>query len=188
MRGWSIFRFVGDGRRARHMLARTYPLGATTPEGTVAKITGSVRVLAQPLVAPLSDRPCVVYRSYAAFRIARTNTPHVDIGDSQFAVDTADGPVLVDSAHAVLDVEPVRLEVTKARREQFRVRLGLPVATRAGFTEYIVSPGDEISVIGLMMVDPATDAPGDERGFREAPPGQRRLTGNPEHPVVISAT
>lgn len=168
-------------RRVRRELAKPPALGTTTPEGAVVRVTGTVRAVDELLVAPLSGRPCVLYRSFCSVPGGPA------IGDSRFMLDTAEGPVLVDSQHALLDIDPQRrLRVTKERREQFRLRMGVAVRSRVtGYEEYVVSPGDSVAVVGLMMLDPASEPPVAESGFREDPPPERRLTGNAEHPIVV---
>ena len=162
------------------------------PEGTVVRVTGTVRALDPPLTAPLSGRPCVLYRSTAlpsvvwSFRKPRAFEGDA-IGIRRFIVEAEGGPVLIDTKHVVLDLEPLRrLKITRERREQFRLRLGMPALNRfLRLEECIVAPGSTVSVVGLMMLDPAVEPPSDERGFRDAPAAQRRLTGNAEHPVVV---
>ena len=184
---WRVIRRRAERHRARRELAKPPVLGATTPEGTVVKVTGAVRAV-EELFAPLSGQPCVLYRSYSSIRWSLPT----ETGDTRFVVETIGGPVLVDSEHAVLDVEPLRqLKVTKQRREQFRLRMGLTASRFPGvvwlrFEEYLVAPGDVVSVVGLMMLDTASEPPRAESGFREDPPPQRRLTGNAEHPIVVS--
>jgi hypothetical protein len=171
----------------RRELAKPPTLDQATLEGTVVQVTGTVRAVDELLIAPLSGKSCVLYRSLLTLLgvpdspLARTD------GNSRFVIETEDGPVLVDSQHAVLDIAPVRgLKVTKARREQFRLRRGARGDSQLnGFKEYVVAPGDMVSVVGVMMLDPATEPPSAESGFRDDPPPERRLTGNAEHPIIV---
>lgn len=180
-------------RAVRRELRERPPLDGKTAEGSVVRVTGTVRVL-EPLTAPLSGKPCAVYcarvdaTNWIVRGAARRGLREVT-GVSPFLVDRGpEGTVLVDGSHAVLDVPAHSLHKGDwQRQEQFMLANGVPVKerSRARFEEMLVEDGARVSVAGLIMLDPA-EAPGaEERAFRDAPPPSLRLTGNVDHPLAI---
>lgn len=187
-------RRAAERRRARRELRSRPVLEATTADGAVVRVTGVVRAI-EPVIAPLSGRPCVVYRSRVdatswLFRREARRGRHEVLRMSAFELDRgAEGTVLVDGSHALLDLPSVALgDGDRSRREQFLLSHGMPIreVTRARFEETIVEPGMTVSVAGLVMLDAAEEPSVVERHFREAPPPALRLTGNAEHPLAIS--
>lgn len=187
-------RKVLERRRARRELRAKRPLDPRSPEGEVVRVTGIVQVLDATLEAPLSGTPCVVYRSRVtagAKLTSRAHRPREQIAMVPFVIDRgAQGRVLIEGEHVLLDVKPLTLRRTKIaqnRREQLLMRVGLPLREigRALFEETVVEPGARVSVAGLMMKDLATQPVAEELGFRDAPPTNLRLAGNVEHPLVI---
>ena len=95
---------------------------------------------------------------------------------------------ITTSSHVTLDLPPIkRLRVEHERREQFMLMQGLSLGSKVlgRLEEVVVEPGDIVSVVGLMMLDPASEPAEGELGFRDAGPPELRLTGNVEHPIVI---
>ena len=187
-------RRAAERRRARRELRTKPVLDPSTTEGDVVRVTGIVRAI-EPLTAPLSGRECVVYRSRvdATSLLFRREAPrgrHEAIRLSPFVIDRgAEGTVLVDGTHALLDLPALKLGDDRARREQFLLSHGVPIreVARARFEETIVEPGMTVSVAGLIMLDTAEEPSSVERHFREAPPPTLRLTGNADHPLAIGA-
>ena len=186
-------RRVAERRRARRELLSKPLLDPDTADGAVVRVTGIVRSI-EPLMAPLSGRECVVYRSRAdatslLFRREARRGRHEVIRLSPFVIDRGEqGTVLVDGTHALLDLPALALgDGDRARREQFLLLQGVPIreAVRARFEETIVAPGMTVSVAGLIMLDAAEESSTIERHFREAPPPALRLTGNAAHPLAI---
>lgn len=184
---------LAERRRVRRELESRPALDPDAPEGAVVRVTGVVRAI-EPLTAPLTGRACVVYRARADatnwwLRGVSRQGLREEVVVAPFVIDRGDeGTVLIDGTHALLDLEPVELgEHDRHRREHFLLAHGISLreATRARFEEIIVEPGATVSVVGLMMKDPATEAPSIERHFRDAPPFVLRLTGNTEHPIAI---
>ncbi|HEX5060215.1 MAG TPA: hypothetical protein VFV99_12690 [Kofleriaceae bacterium] len=183
-----------ERRRARRALREKAPLAASSPEGEVVRVTGSVRVLDQMLTAPLSGRACVVYRSRVQSGgklTSRAMRPRESIAMVPFIIDRGpEGHVLVEGKHVLLDIPPLALkrqEMERARREQFFVQHGFVLREigHAHFEETVVEPLMRVSVAGLMMKDLPTAPASEELGFRDAAPPNLRIAGNVEHPLVI---
>jgi hypothetical protein len=192
--GIGALRRIAERRRARRLLREKPVLAPQVTDGSVVRVTGIVRAI-EPLTAPLSGRTCVVYRSRIDSSTAILRRPqasrgiHESIAVAPFVLDRgADASVLVDGTHALLDLPALKLgDIDRTRREQFLLSQGLSLreSARARFEETIVEPGMTVSVAGLLMLDPPTEASSIERHFRDAPPPSLRLTGNDEHPLAI---
>ncbi|HEU4611888.1 MAG TPA: hypothetical protein VFS15_07415 [Kofleriaceae bacterium] len=187
-------RKIIERRRARRELREKPPLDTSVPEGAVVRVTGTVHVLDATVTAPLSGRTCVVVRSRVTAGgklTSRAQRPLEEIAMVPFAIDRgAQGRVVVEGEHALLDLRPLHLRgkaFDRARHERFLIAQGLAVReiTRAQFEETVVEPGMRVSVAGLMMKDLPTEPAADERGFRDAPATNLRIAGNVEHPLVI---
>ena len=201
---WSLLAFAGasaaygagrkliERRRARRILRAQPLLQRETPEGTVVRVTGIVRAIA-PLIAPLSERPCVVVRARVEIRgpigSILPERLHEVIEIAPFLLERErEPPVRVDGEHARLDLPSVALDrIDGACADRFLLRHGVPLheAPRARFEETLVEPGMRITVAGLVMFDPAAAPATDERSFRDGPPITLRLTGNVDHPLAI---
>jgi len=108
-----------------------------------------------------------------------------------FVIDRgAQGRVVIEGKHALLDVAPLSMrrdKIDPERRSQLLVRVGFALRElgRAHYEETVIEPGMRVSVAGLMMKDLVSEPVSDELGFRDAPPTSARLAGNVEHPLVI---
>lgn len=205
--GWTVIAVAGgsaligigrrmmERRRVRRELRERPALASDTNEGTVVTVEGTVRAL-EPVTAPLSGRPCAVYRSmvdatnWIVRGASRKGLSEMTVV-TPFLVDRgAEGTVLVEGTFAVLDVPMENLKkIDRQRREHFLVANGVPAKQRhrAGLVEWVVADGDRVRVAGLVMHDPASepDAGSAERDFRDAPPPTLRITGNVDHPLAI---
>jgi hypothetical protein len=186
-----VYRHTLERYRARRQLNETPPLEATTPEGTSARVTGTVRALDEKLVAPLCGRECVVFRARVQTHGSGPTTREETFAIVTFAVDRDDGErVVIDADAAVLAIkpatEPRRTLAIHMRRRHFALMHGIALDESTRFSEVLVEPGSRVSITGLVMKEPAT-APeiGGERGFRDAPAPMLRLAGNTAHPLVI---
>lgn len=185
-------RRILERRRARTELREKPLLTTSSPEGAWVRVTGVVRLVDdRSLIAPLSRKPCVVYRSRVTVGQAITRRalrPVEELVMVPFAIDRgAEGMVAIEGEHALLDLPRVRLRTTEQVRREFAWTQGIPYrdVARAQFEETVVMPGQRVSVAGLVMKDPAAAPARDELGFRDAPPPELRLAGNVEHPIVI---
>ena len=204
---WGIFvvaggsALIGGGRkllarrRVRQELKARPVLDPSTADGSVVRVTGIVKML-EPLTAPLSGKPCVVYVSrvdptnWVVRGAARRGLRETTVV-SPFLVDRGpEGMVLVEGSHAILDWPPQKLKPRdRIREEQFMLASGVPLKerARARFEETIIEEGARVSVAGLIMLDPAEAPTPEERSFRDAPAASLRLTGNVDHPLAIGA-
>lgn len=189
-----------ERRRARRELRLVDGLEDTTPEGARVRVTGVVRALDRTLTSPLSAVECVVYRARVSGAgratsgktAARSSMPPLEaVSIVPFELELASGArVLVESTNVLIDLPATNLkQVSNERREQFALRQGVSLRTsmRASFNEVIVTPGTEVTVVGLLMRDAAAEPPSDELAFRDAAPAKQILTGNAEHPIAIGA-
>ena len=97
---------------ARKRLADAQWLDDKSTAGSFVKLTGVVRVRDQGerLVAPLSENRCVVVHVRAMVRHGRN--PRGKLVDKldivPFTIEDAEGKVLVEATHAMLDISPTR--------------------------------------------------------------------------------
>ena len=159
-------------------------------------LEGVVRVRGEPIEAPLSGRPCVVYRArvrvyhrqghgtYANHRVDREVERD---GMVAFVLVSDRGEVVVEGDRAELAIRPSPVIPRSVDRE--RAFLGeVAVDPRAlGSDEIVIEPGQRIRVHGIARVEAAvagaSAAP--EVGYRDAPQVVR-LVGDERHPLTIT--
>lgn len=181
----------------RRRVQRRLASGPSTLEDrALVTLSGTVRAQGEPLVAPVSGRPCVLYEVHASLRVrkhalssrveeveklvARTMTP--------FFLDTADGRVLVEGDCADTSFAPSPVIPRDLDREiEFLRALGKEreLASMSIFEELVVEPGARVAVQGMAIVETRHDDAG-ERGYRDAA-ALVRITAHPEHPLTIGS-
>jgi hypothetical protein len=182
-------------RKVRAALVGTPRMLSDGREGTAVRITGTVKALDKPMLAPLSRKPCVAYRTRAeSLRQARGSPfPRGQPLDYQtvklqpFAlVRQGERDVLVEATYAELDLPPESLSLDKLREQAFFAQHGV-IATggAAHFEEMIVRDGMVVSIAGTLISELDPDAVADERGFRDEQPRRNRLVGDGPHPLLI---
>lgn len=181
--------------RVRHEIAKRPALTPNAAEGDHVRVTGTVRTFERALVAPLTGRTCVAYRSRASVRSAQPRGVYrspMSQPDAMllvpFMLESGGDHVLVDGDHALFDVPATRLTAAdRARQQQFIVLHGFRSLDGfgAGFKEVLIEPGMQVSVVGVLMRDVALAPPSEEGMFREGPAPTIRLTGSREHPLAI---
>jgi hypothetical protein len=186
-----------ERRRARRELRSRPVLGTETDEGTVVRVTGVVRIAEQILKAPISDSPCVMYRSRvmsAGGLVRRAFKPCESFAMVPFVLERDGDHALVTIAgsHALLDLPNRKLPAPKSsdereRRTQFLVLHGIKVNKDGIFEEVIVEAGMHVAIAGLMMKDLRALPPEGEAGYRDVAPVALRLAGDVAHPLVIGA-
>jgi hypothetical protein len=168
---------------ARKALARP-ALVAAHPEGNSVRVSGTVRLRAFWVEAPLSARRCVAYRarimmSLGEFRDQSECVP--------FTLVRTDGShVEIDSAYALIDIPPQPLPPgSEDRCRDFAIARAIASGDRwrATYEEAVVTEGMLVSVTGLLMKD-GTAPSNVERGFRDDAFGLR-LVGDEQHPIAI---
>lgn len=190
-------RKVLERRRARRELSSRPPLEAATDEGNIVRVTGVVRVAEASLVAPISGKTCVVYRSRVTdslWSVRRIMLPKESFEMVPFVVERDNGErVAIEGKHALLDLPNTKLPSPKTvelreRRTSFQKMHGIDSGHSATFEEIVIEDGMKITVAGLMMKDLAVEAPTDgEAGYRDDIPATLRLAGDLDHPLVIGA-
>ena len=190
-------RKVLERRRARKELLSRPVLGTETDEGTVVRVTGVVRVGDETLVAPISGRTCVVYRSRvmsAGGFVRRAFKPRESFAMVPFTLERdGDGvAVAIEGRHALLDVPnaklpPPRTSEERERRVSFLALHGIRAGAGGVFEEVLIEAGMRITIAGLMMKDISAIPPEGEAGYREEAPASLRLAGDIAHPLVIGA-
>jgi hypothetical protein len=172
--------------RAWREMRRYDALSAGSLEGDRVKVTGIVDVLDETLIAPLSGRECVFFRS----RIRGTSPGQGELRQTRpFVLRGADATaVVVDGSAFLFGAAAVKLgERDTERKLTFAARFAIKMPGQAWFEEVVISPGDFITVGGVLMHDLDPEPPRSERTFREHPAPRLRLVGSNDHPLVIAA-
>ncbi|MGE5185635.1 MAG: hypothetical protein ACM31C_26420 [Acidobacteriota bacterium] len=188
-----ISRTVGEARDRARARRRMREGEDAVSDLALVTVTGTVRVLGEPLVAPLSGTPCVAHRSRA--RTFKHDSPvfarklvaeEVREAAIAFALATGDGELIVDGEHVELAIKPTPVEVRSADREiAFMRDVGLTKDyANTSFDEIVITAGMTITVHGIAQVEPTAAGAG-ETDFREAP-SRTRITGDDAHPLTIS--
>ena len=187
-------RKILERRRARRELMARPVLAPETDEGAVVRVTGIVRAVGAPLVAPISATACVVYRSRvvsAGGLVRRAFAPRESFAMVPFVIERDDGKrVEIEGAHALLDLPSLALAQPRSsdereRRTSFLRLHGLSANGGGVFDEVVVAPGARVSIAGLMMKDIDAAPPEGEAGYRDEAPVVLRLAGDVTHPLVI---
>jgi len=145
---------------------------AQVEDRTIVTLTGTVRIVGEPLIAPLSARRCVMYESYANLY----ETVPVDPSRSDdkrtlvaqlakramvpFELETTIGVVVIDGTEADLELVPTPVFPRRPEREMAFLRehdRDPALADTTGFEEISVDPDSLISVRGMAMVASPTE-------------------------------
>lgn len=173
-------------------LVRWSPRRAGNDDGiedrSVVTVTGTVKLIGEGLISPLSARRCVMYEAYAnlyEWQKAKKEEGEEDkkvlagqIAKREmvaFELETSVGTVSIEGTEADLELQPTpvfpRIPEREARflREHDRDERLIENAT---FEEITVDPDELISVQGLAIVDPKS-------------PAKIRLVADGDNPLVI---
>ena len=169
-------------RRAQARKHRLAAPDAIVDHGVVT-LRGTVKLIGEPLTAPLSGRACVAFRATGRTYTAKGNRKYLDAEEIEvvmtpFVLVTKHGDVFVDGSYCELPGESAPIIPRKLELEQKfmqRVALAGP-AGQAGFDEVVVGPGMKIAVHGVVREEVTTS--GAEVGFRDAPK-RLRISGEP---------
>ena len=188
MKGRTAHQGVQQHLQAQPMLQA----GAPLVDGSMVRVSGVVRPM-QTVVAPLSGRVCVAYRTLIthdvpSFRdMTQPNTAET-FEMTPFMIDRgAEGPVIIDGSYAQLVVRSLHdSQLEMVNKEKFVLARGLSMreAVLARFSETVIEAGMTVTVAGTLVSDGGM--PGGTAGYRDG--GQTvRLTGTPQAPLVIGA-
>jgi hypothetical protein len=188
---------VNRSRRRAALRAKIAAAPSEFEDNAIVTFAGIVKAVGEPLIAPLSGKPCVAYRAAArtyalrssgAVMLARSfgrklEQEVIDVEMTPFVLETKSGDVLVEGTTCELLLPMLPLIPRKLELEQsFLDRAGLDVHARnAGFDECRVEVGAKIKVHGVSRSELATTG---ETGFREAPT-QIQISGDAAHPLTI---
>ena len=169
----------------KRALRRSAPL----VDHELVTITGVVQPLGETIEAALSSKRCVVHRTRA--RIFRSRGSVDVIGEPTelamvpFAVHTPRGTVRVDAKQLELAVPPSTVVAGASERgAAFLARHDVPRAQHdlAAFDEILITPGDTITLHGMIEIS-RDDAAAGERGYRDDAPAVARLV--PPHDAQV---
>lgn len=167
---------AGDRKQARKRLADAPWLDESTPDGTYAKIQGVVRMRehGERFVSPVTEDRCVVLR--VRVQVRHGVDPRAKLVESfqitPFVVEDADGKILVDATHALLDVTPAKQPTRYTpRKEKALAEMGYDEANpnKSEFEETMVEVGATVTVAGTYS------KVGDEV----------KITGDKDKPIAI---
>jgi len=159
--------------------------GEPLPDRKVVTLTGTVRVVGEPLIAPLSARSCVMYETFASLyewpKDEDSEGPREKALAGQlskralivFELVTSMGVVTIDATDADLELAPTPVFPRFPEREARFLRehdKDERLIENATFEEITVDPDSLISVHGLAIEDS---------------PGKIRLTADGDNPIVI---
>jgi hypothetical protein len=195
----------------RHRRLPTRPV-AQLKAGAVAKIEGRARCLGEPLLAPLSGRPCVLYRvtieCYDESRAIRfggggPSAPRwVHEAEEEqappFLVEDETGVALVRPEGWVNIIAPPRLfaadglRAAEAHMDAFRARYGNERAAflrgvhdRVRYRESVVCEGEVVFIAGLVGVERGGE--GAEAGGYRGPTSRFVLRAPDDDRLVVGA-
>jgi len=166
---------------------------APLAEGEVVTMTGTIRLLGEPLRAPLSGTPCALYRVVG--RSASVSSPGLGTWHAaeslavenvlaRFALMTSHGEVLVDGEQIEITWPVRRVSPRRPDRElAVRLRLGFTKTQAVSLKEVAIADGATVSVRGVLHRELATSSA--ERDFRDART-LLVLRGHPDHPLTVS--
>ena len=149
-------------------------------DGQQVTLTGTVRILGEPLISPLSARRCVLFETYASlYEEQAANAPKALVGQLSkrgmipFELDTSLGRILIDATEADLELAPTPVYPRMPEREALFLRehdKDERLIEQATFEEITVDPDALVSVQGKAMVESPTKI---------------RIVGAPDRPLVI---
>ena len=162
---------------------------STLADGEAVQLTGTTRLVGDPLISPLTGEPCLAHvsraRVYTRLDFVGELVDDLTIAQAAlFVLETAHGDVLVADT-PVLALVTVHLEILdEARFAAFLRRRELDRYVRSTFFEHAaIQEGTPVTMTGVITHEPA---PVLEAGFRDLPV-RTRLTGYGKHPLTLTA-
>jgi hypothetical protein len=181
----------GERWRARWRLREHTPLGEAREDDLVAAV-GVVRPLEETLVAPLSGRACVAYRSRVHTGLGGIYAPRETMQVRPFVLDLGDEEVIVEGDRAIFGLAPLRLwPLDSGRERSFLARHAVSARAASWSTgrlsEVALVLGARVAVGGTLVLVPRDEPPAHvELGFRDPPPPSQRIVGNRARPLVFA--
>jgi hypothetical protein len=200
----------GERWRARWRLRGHAPLGGDAREDDLVAAVGVVRPLDETLVAPLSGRACVAYRSRIHGVLGGAlggvlggvlggslggvlgGGPHETMQVRPFVLDLGREEVVVAGDRAIFGLAPLRLwPLDQGRERSFLARHAVSARTTSWSTgrlsEVALELGARVAVGGTLVLVPRDEPPAHgELGFRDPPPLAPRIVGNRARPLVFA--
>jgi hypothetical protein len=196
-----VMYFRHDGQMRRKLRQASARPIADLPEDTEGRVVGIARAHGEPLVAPLSGRPCVYYTARLEREPDATGPggeamPWTTVASETravaFVIEDETGRALVEPTAAKVELrfEPsVELGDGPGLTADQRAYLARHHVTAQGaklrYSEALISIGEAIAVFGSGAREPDPDAsPADD--YRGERPTRLRLTSSSRHPLLIS--
>jgi hypothetical protein len=182
--------------------ARLWPL-AELPAHTVGRVVGNVRVLGQPLRAPLSGRSCVYYTIKVEDLVLVGVPPEGGVARRLLFAEETGVPFIIedDSGRAIID--PTGALVTLVFDHESEISIGAAATPEQAallvrhafktercdsplyFSEGIVESVKRIAVLGSGIRDHDSERTV-QSAYRDAPPTMLRLTSTVRNALLIS--
>jgi hypothetical protein len=185
-------RQVQHARQRAAIRAKMLAAPQTFEDNALVTLTGTAKLIGDPLIAPLSGKPCIAFRaSGRTFQTSRTHRKLREIKQevseirmTTFVLVTKDDEILVDGEVCDLPIRSTPIIPRKLERERdFMLRAELLGAPQdAGFDEVVIPDGAKVMVHGVARKELATG--GSETHFREAPT-KIRMTSDGAHLITI---
>lgn len=184
-------RTSGQLREAESRLAAGHRLAKGTPDlrdGEVVTLVGTVQAPKEPLVGPVSGRPCVFYAATARTweregRKMRLVDELAASGLVPFRLATPRGEILVDGDRAETSLPTLAVIPRRLEREADFLRAhdrDERYLASVSCEECIVAAGDRIAVSGMIVIE-RDEAP---EGYRDEKV-RIRIVEHAAHPLTI---
>jgi hypothetical protein len=138
----------------------------------VVTVTGTVKIVGEPLISPLSARRCVMFEAYAnLYEWPKEGSEEGAVKDKvlagqistrkmiPFELETSVGTVRIEGTEADLELSPTPVFPRRPEREALFLReheRDERLIENATFEEITVDPDELISVQGLAIIDSPT--------------------------------
>jgi hypothetical protein len=185
-------RAIQASQRRAAIRAKMLAAPATFEDNALVTLTGTAKLTGEPLIAPLSGKPCIAFRasgrtfksSRSHRKLAQVDQEVHEIRMTTFVLVTNDDEILVDGDVCELPIRGLPINPRKLEREhEFMIRTSLLGGPQdAAFDEVVIPDGAKIMVHGVARKELATT--GSETHFREAPT-QIRMTSDGAHLITI---
>lgn len=183
----AIIWFAGESARERKHLSdaiHAVPRLDTgeSREGTLVRVTGRVQLLESEvgglLVAPLSDKRCVWFRS--------ETTHSIDEGTRRFVLERVrETPLVIDATHARVAIAPLPSgDYYSTRALEYSLEHRDSDGGGVFMQETVITPGMRVTVAGTLVREHVAST--GERGYRDDPATQLVLAGSEDHPLAIT--